>query len=78
MTANQAFALRPQLGMQCHVELTPDMVEQWCASGARGIARSQSPAVPPAELIKADLAARVATLNRVAGRVHARWSRGLG
>lgn len=68
MTANQALALGPHLGMPCHVEMRP----------ARGIARSQSLAVQPAELIKADLAARVATLNRVAGRVHARWSRGLG
>ena len=28
--ANQAFALGPHLGMQCHIEMTPEMVDSWC------------------------------------------------
>jgi GMP synthase-like glutamine amidotransferase len=76
---NQAFALGPHLGMQCHVEMTEALVESWCASGAREIARhlSKSPAVQPVEEIRRDLSARLERLHRVADRVYERWSAGL-
>ncbi|MGE5385022.1 MAG: type 1 glutamine amidotransferase, partial [Betaproteobacteria bacterium] len=28
--ANQAFAYGPHLGMQCHVEMLPEMIRNWC------------------------------------------------
>ena len=33
--ANQAFVLGMHLGMQCHIEMIPEMIESWCESGAR-------------------------------------------
>ena len=74
---NQAFALGPHLGMQCHIEMTREMIDDWCESGAREIARSRSPAVQPVEAIKSGLDARLAALHRVADGVYDRWVTGL-
>jgi GMP synthase-like glutamine amidotransferase len=74
---NQGFALGPHLGLQCHVEMTPDMVRTWCATGRREIERARSPAVQPVDAILAGLDARVAALNAVADRVYERWTAGL-
>jgi GMP synthase-like glutamine amidotransferase len=74
---NQAFALGPHLGMQCHVEMTAEMVDAWCETGAGEIARSKSPAVQPIAAIKTGLEQRLQALHRVADGVYARWIRGL-
>ncbi len=74
---NQAFALGKHLGMQCHIEMTPEMIHLWCLTGAREIGRSKSPAVQPVTAIKANLEARLQALHRVADGVYAQWIRGL-
>jgi GMP synthase-like glutamine amidotransferase len=71
---NQAFALGPHLALQCHIEMTRDMIDHWCVSGAREIARSSgSPGVQTIEAIKTDVEARLAALHRIADRVYERW-----
>jgi GMP synthase-like glutamine amidotransferase len=74
---NQAFALGKHLGMQCHIEMTHEMVDSWCESGADEISRSKSPAVQPVAAIKTDLDRRLAALHQVADRVYDRWVTGL-
>lgn len=76
---NQAFVLGKHLGLQCHVEMTPELITSWCESGAREIARnvSRSPAVQPVGEIERDLDARLARLHRVADRIYERWIAGL-
>ena len=72
--ANQAFALGPHLGMQCHIEMTPEMIASWCETGAREITRSSdSPGVQQVAQIEADLASRLPALHAVADGVYARW-----
>ena len=72
--ANQAFALGPSLGMQCHIEMTPEMIASWCESGAREIARSSdSPGVQQVDTIKGEIAARLPPMHAVADGVYARW-----
>ena len=76
--ANQAFALERHLGMQCHVEMTQEMVRDWCVSGRSELVRSSaSPAVQTADEIQAHLQPRVAALNAVAARLYDRWVMGL-
>jgi len=76
--ANQAFALGKHLGMQCHVEMTAEMVREWCAVGREEIAAAlSSPAVQSPDAIQQDLAQRVADLNLMAGRLYSRWISGL-
>jgi GMP synthase-like glutamine amidotransferase len=75
--ANQAFVLDRHLGMQCHVEMTPEMVRAWCESGKEELARCASLAVQDAREIQAHLQPRVAALNAVAARLYDRWIEGL-
>lgn len=76
---NQAFLLDGRhLAMQCHVEMTATMVEEWCAIGLDEIAAaSSSPGVQSAQAIQAALAQRVAALNAVAETVYRQWVRHL-
>ena len=74
---NQAFALGKHLGMQCHIEMTHEMIHLWCLTGAREIGRSKSPAVQSVTAIKANLDRRLQALHRVADGVYARWIEGL-
>jgi len=71
---NQAFALGPHLGMQCHVEMTEDLVRTWCRAGAKELEESrESPGVQSPEVIQSELAPKVSALNRIAGRLYDRW-----
>ena len=74
---NQAFTLGLHLGMQCHVEMTEDMVKAWCQTGIEEIAGSSGPAVQSAEDMQMELASRVSALNQVANRLYAKWISGL-
>ena len=76
---NQAYVVDDRhLGMQCHVEMTPEMIASWCESGADEIRESlESPAVMPVDRIKAEMPGRLGALNRAAERLYARWTRGL-
>jgi GMP synthase-like glutamine amidotransferase len=65
------------VGLQCHVEMTRELVETWCRTGADELpARSNANLQSAADLLS-DLPARLAALNEVADSVYARWSQGL-
>lgn len=74
---NQAFALGPHLGLQCHVEMTEEMVKTWCEAEEEGVRRHLGPSVQSPEAMQVDLASRVNALNRLADRLYERWIRGL-
>jgi len=76
---NQGFVLGRHLGLQCHVEMTRELIAAWCRSGAREIERNlkKSPAVQPVGEIQRDLDRRLAELHRVADRIYDRWIAGL-
>jgi len=76
--ANQGFALGKHLGLQCHVEMTEDLIRNWCRGGADEIrAAAASPAVQAPAKIGKNLEARVTALHRLADRIYERWSEGL-
>jgi GMP synthase-like glutamine amidotransferase len=76
--ANQAFALGKHFGMQCHVEMTPELVRSWCALGRSEIeAAAASPGVQPVAEIERDLDRRAEALNKVAARIYEHWLAGL-
>jgi len=74
---NQAFAMGNHLALQCHVEMTEEMVKTWCKTGAAEIFASAGPSVQSVEAIQTDLARRVPALNRVADRLYEKWISGL-
>jgi GMP synthase-like glutamine amidotransferase len=75
--ANQVYVLGKHLGMQCHVEMTREMIETWCAVGQKEIAEAQSPAVQTSAQMAIDIDARVAALNAVAAQLYSYWLQGL-
>jgi len=76
--ANQAFAIGKHFGMQCHVEMTGELVRDWLRGGAREIERSKdSPGVQKPAEIERDLERRVSALHAVADRIYDRWIEGL-
>jgi GMP synthase-like glutamine amidotransferase len=76
--ANQAFALGRHIGMQCHVEMTEDMIRSWLRGGAEEIeASAASAGVQSAPEIERRMAQRVEALHKVADRIYDRWFEGL-
>lgn len=71
--ANQAFALGPHLGLQCHVEMTENIIADWIAGGGSDLATHASPAVQSAEAIRAEVPAKLPALARVATGLYDRW-----
>jgi GMP synthase-like glutamine amidotransferase len=76
---NQGFVVGNSIGMQCHIEMTEDLIETWCETGAGEIeeARRHSPAVQTPDEMRVDIAARVQTLHGVATKVYDRWIAGV-
>ncbi|HMA32359.1 MAG TPA: type 1 glutamine amidotransferase [Casimicrobiaceae bacterium] len=65
------------LGLQCHVEMTPALVESWCDIAAAEIAAPTQPSLQPRGEILRDMSARIGALQAVADDVYARWARAL-
>jgi GMP synthase-like glutamine amidotransferase len=74
---NQAFVLDKHLGLQCHVEMTPQLIQSWCETGSKEIAANPGPSVQNTQAMMADLAKRVTELHHVADRLYSRWIEGL-
>jgi GMP synthase-like glutamine amidotransferase len=74
---HQAFVLDKHLALQCHVEMTAELVASWCRSGADEISASPGPGVQPPCEIERDMDRRLARLHRVADCLYARWVEGL-
>ena len=76
--ANQAFAMGKHFAMQCHVEMTEELVRSWLHSGDEEMrAAAASPAVQAVAEVEKDMPARLERLHRVADRIYDKWSEGL-
>jgi len=76
--ANQAFALGVHLGMQCHVEMTEELIKAWVSGGQEEIKASEtSPGVQKAQEIEKNLVSHLEALHEVANRLYDRWTKNL-
>jgi GMP synthase-like glutamine amidotransferase len=76
--ANQAFALGVHLGMQCHVEMTEELIRAWVLGGEKEIKESEkSPGVQKPQEIEKDLARNLEALHEIANRLYDRWTKNL-
>jgi len=76
---NQAFVAGKHLGLQCHVEMTPELIRSWCEDWGRevrSLARRVSSVQTPAEMT-ADLDERTHRLRALADRLYGRWLQGM-
>jgi GMP synthase-like glutamine amidotransferase len=72
--ANQAYAIGKHLAMQCHVEMTEQMIEDWCRVGADEIAANlNSPAVQTSETMQEQMRDKLPQLHRVAEELYMHW-----
>jgi len=75
---NQGYVIGKSLALQCHIEMTPELVRSWARDGKREIAAARSPITvqQPARMIMS-LNRRTDELHRVADRFYSHWIKGL-
>lgn len=77
--ANQMFILGPHLAMQCHVEMSVEMINEWCLSWdaeVRGLDALPSTVQDP-QRMQTETSARLPALRRLADQLYAVWITGL-
>lgn len=75
---HQGFVVGKSLALQCHVEMTPEMVRNWAHHGGREIAaagRAVSVQQPAQMLVSVQR--RTQDLHRIADALYTRWIQGL-
>ena len=77
--ANQGFVLGPHLAMQCHVEMTTDMIDEWCLSWPAEVSGlDQLPStVQTPEQMQAEATNRLPAMRRLADQLYTVWIGGL-
>jgi GMP synthase-like glutamine amidotransferase len=75
-TPCQGFVHGSALALQCHVEMTPELVRDWAERNAAEIAEPL-PTVQDAQAMTDGLADRCARLQRVADALYGRWADGV-
>jgi GMP synthase-like glutamine amidotransferase len=74
---NQAFVLGKHLGMQCHVEMTRELIGAWCEGWGKELVAKAGPSVQTPEQMFERLDERVRSLNAIAAGLYGRWIEGL-
>lgn len=74
---NQGYALGKHLALQCHVEMTADMISKWCVAGAHELATASGPAVQNDAEIRQLTSDHLPALCIIATQLYTRWLRGL-
>jgi len=76
--ANQAYSVGKHLALQCHVEMTAEMIAAWCTVGAEEVAAgSDSPAVQSVSEMRQQMNGKLPRLNSVAAQLYGHWIKGL-
>ncbi len=74
---NQAYVIGKSLGMQCHIEMTPEIIEAWCVDWEKENVDPDLPSVQTPGEILAAMDQNLQKLNRVADRLYEKWLTGL-
>ena len=75
---NQAYTIDKHLALQCHIEMTAEMVQKWCDEGEEELTEAKSsPAVQQADVMLQNLPAHCLALNKVAKQLYTQWLKGL-
>ena len=75
---NQAYTIDDRhIGLQCHVEMTADLVDGWCRAARDELPATSMGAMQSEADIRDRLPARIDALHGVASSIYAQWARGL-
>jgi len=72
---NQAFVLGRHLALQCHVEMTPELIRSWASNAEERLKPSRT-VQTGAEMLQ-DAERRTRELHRIADTLYERWIQGL-
>jgi len=76
--ANQMFAKGPHLGMQCHVEMTPEMIAKWCEQWAdEASAVADHPGVQTTDQMQLQVEQNLSTMRKLSEQLYSVWIAGL-
>lgn len=76
--ANQMFAIGPHLAMQCHVEMTPEMIDTWCEQWADEAASvSDHGSVQTPSQMSDGVATNLSPMRQLSQQLYSVWIRGL-
>ena len=77
--ANQAFVLGPHLAMQCHVEVSAEIIDDWCAAWPEEVAGIDPlpPTIQTPQEMLAQAASRIPAMRRLADRLYSVWLSGV-
>jgi GMP synthase-like glutamine amidotransferase len=73
---NQAYVIGNSLGMQCHTEMTPAMIEEWCGDWAAENVTASASVQRPEEMRRL-METNLIKLRMLADRLYTRWIAGL-
>jgi len=72
--ANQMYVLGPHLGMQCHVEMTPEMIATWANQWAdEALAVGDLPSVQTPEEMNGQVGERLPAMRTLSDRLYTAW-----
>jgi GMP synthase-like glutamine amidotransferase len=74
---NQAYVIGNSLGMQCHTEMTPEAIEEWCGDWDIENADPSLPSIQTPEEMRAMMQENLPALRRLADRLYSTWIAGL-
>jgi len=74
---NQAFVIGKSLGMQCHTEMTAEMIDAWCEDWAAENADTTLASVQTPDQIKDRLDDNLRALRMLSDRLYTAWIAGL-
>jgi len=75
---NQMFVLGPHLGMQCHVEMTPEMIATWCEQWAdEALAVVDHASVQTPEIMQAEITEHLPVMRQLSEQLYSVWIKGL-
>lgn len=70
---NKGFTLGPHVGLQCHLEVTEDIVQDWCQAGAQELRLPCGQSVQAAGTVLAGLRDRLPRTREAARWLYASW-----
>ena len=72
------FALGPHLAMQCHVEMTPEMIATWCDQWAdEALSVADQPSAQTPEVMQAEITAKLPVMRQLSEQLYSVWIGGL-
>lgn len=74
--ANQGFVIGNTLALQCHIEMTADMVRDWLRTAGDTLPPPSASVQRPSAMLEG-LDENIRRMQAVADRLYARWTRGL-